>query len=237
MPELSCVILGGPNGSGKSSAFAKLKLEGVWINADEIARALTEATEGKSKERRASEAALRKIAEMIETRQSFIFESTLSSQQSLRLMREAKAAGFTVGLYYVALDSVETNVERVRQRVLKGGHDIPEGDIRRRHKGSFEKLTEALRIADEVILMDNSGLEPHEVFAISSGVVQTFDIDDSQELHVLMSAKVCEAYGLVRYDTRFRKAPTLIARHGDDVAPDSAKSSVGLGRRMPPGVK
>ncbi|MFK0276214.1 zeta toxin family protein [Ensifer sp. NPDC090286] len=122
MPELSCVILGGPNGSGKSSAFAKLKLEGVWINADEIARALPEATEGKSKERRASEAALRMIAEMIETRQSFIFESTLSSQQSLRLMREAKAAGFTVGLYYVALDSVETNVERVRQRVLKGGH-------------------------------------------------------------------------------------------------------------------
>ncbi|MFQ6186224.1 hypothetical protein ACLMJV_30455 [Sinorhizobium meliloti] len=63
MPELSCVILGGPNGSGKSSAFAKLK--GVWINADEIARVLPEVTEGKSKERRASEAALRKIAEMM----------------------------------------------------------------------------------------------------------------------------------------------------------------------------
>ena len=119
MPELSCIILGGPNGSGKSSAFAKLKLEGVWINADEIAKTLPEADDGKSKERRASEAALRKIAEMIETRQSFIFESTLSSQQSIRLMREAKAAGFKVGLYCVALDFVETNVERVRQRVLR----------------------------------------------------------------------------------------------------------------------
>ncbi len=85
MPELSCIILGGPNGSGKSSAFAKLKLEGIWINADEIARALPETNDGKSKERRASEAALRKIAEMIETRQSFIFETTLSSQQSIRL--------------------------------------------------------------------------------------------------------------------------------------------------------
>lgn len=60
-------------------------------------------------------------------------------------MQEAKEAGFTVGLYYVALDSVETNVERVRQRVLKGGHDIPEENIRRRHKGSLMKLTEALR--------------------------------------------------------------------------------------------
>ena len=82
-----------------------------------------------------------KIHEMIDTRQSFIFETTLSSNQSLRMMRAAKAPGFKVGLYYVALDSVETNVERVRQRVLKGGHDIPEENIRRRHDGSFEKLT------------------------------------------------------------------------------------------------
>jgi hypothetical protein len=173
---------------------------------------------------------------MIETRQSFVFETTLSSHQSLKLMRDAKAAGFTVGLYYVALDSVETNVERVRQRVLKGGHDIPEGDIRRRHKGSFEKLTEALRIADEVLLIDNSGLEPHEVFAISSGVVQSFDIDDSQELHVLMSARVCEAYGLVRYDSGFRKAPKLSIRQDDDVASDIPAPSPGH-RPKPPGMK
>lgn len=207
MSELSCVILGGPNGSGKSSAFAKLKLEGVWINADEIAKEMPLSEDPRSTDIQAGKAALRKISEMIETRQSFIFETTLSSHQSIRLMQEAKAAGFTVGLYYVALDSVETNVERVRQRVLKGGHDIPEKNIRRRHKGSFEKLTEALRIADEVLLIDNSRLEPHEVFAISSGVVQSYDIDDSQELHVLMSAKVCEAYGLVRYDAGFQKAP------------------------------
>ncbi len=227
MPELSFVILGGPNGSGKSSAFAKLKLEGVWINADEIAKTLPESDDGKSKERRASEAALRKIAEMIETRQSFIFESTLSSQQSIRLMREAKAAGFKVGLYYVALDSVETNIERVKRRVEKGGHDIPEADIRRRHKGSLEKLTEALRLADEVILMDNSGLTPNEVFEIRSGVVQSFNIDDRQELHRLFSAKVCEAYGLVRYGRGFRKVPKLAARRGDDVTSDTPKPSPG----------
>jgi predicted ABC-type ATPase len=124
MPELSCILLAGPNGSGKSSAFPKRKLEGVWINADEIAKAMPASEDGRSTDMQAGRAALRKIAEMIETRQSFIFETTLSSQQSMRLMQEAKAAGFTVGLYYVALDSVETNVERVRQRVLKGGHSL-----------------------------------------------------------------------------------------------------------------
>lgn len=205
MAELSCILLAGPNGSGKSSAFPKLNLEGEWINADEIAKGLPESGDGKSKERRASEAALRKIAEMIETRRSFVFETTLSSQQSLKLMREAKAAGFKIGLYYSALDSVETNIERVRQRVAKGGHNIPEDDIRRRHKGSFLKLTEALKIADEVVLVDNSGLEPHEVFLITSGEVQSSDIDDTQELHQLFSSKVCEAYGLRRLPTGFER--------------------------------
>ncbi len=112
MPELSCILLAGPNGSGKTSAFAKLKLEGVWINADEIAKAMP-AADNRSTEIQAGRAALVKIDEMIDTRQSFIFETTLSSNQSLRMMRAAKAAGFKVGLYYVALDSVETNVERV----------------------------------------------------------------------------------------------------------------------------
>ncbi|WP_320194664.1 zeta toxin family protein [Agrobacterium rosae] len=200
---MSCILLAGSNGSRKSSAFTKLDLEGVWINADKIAKAIPSDCNGRSTDMQAGRAALMKIGEMKRTRQSFIFETTLSSQQSIRLMQEAKQAGFTVGLYYVAPDSVETNVERVRQRVLKGGHDIPEENIRR-YKGSLMKLTEALRIADEVPLIDNSSLEPHEVIAISSGVVQSFDIDDSQELHVQMTAKVCEAYDLVRVQEGFR---------------------------------
>jgi predicted ABC-type ATPase len=232
MPELSCILLAGPNGSGKSSAFAKLDLEGVWINADEIANAMPAIGDGKSTDIQAGRAALRYIAEMIETRQSFIFETTLSSQQSIRLMREAKAAGFMVGLYYVALDSVERNVERVRQRVLKGGHSIPEENIRRRHKGSFANLTAALMVADEVVLIDNSGLEPHEAFVISSGEILSFDIDDSQELHGIFSDKVCEAYDLVRTEDGFRNAPKLAARRGGDGA-STPKPSPGHGPKPP----
>nr|WP_298098638.1 hypothetical protein [uncultured Shinella sp.] len=49
MAELSCILLAGPNGSGKSSAFPKLNLEGEWINADEIGKALSESGDGNPK--------------------------------------------------------------------------------------------------------------------------------------------------------------------------------------------
>ena len=95
----SCIILGGPNGSGKSSAYAKLQLDGVWINADEIAKELTGTNDGRAAAMAAGRAAIRKLAEMIETKTSFIYETTLSSQQAINLMRDAKAAGFSVGLF------------------------------------------------------------------------------------------------------------------------------------------
>ena len=201
----SCIILGGPNGSGKSSAYTKLHLEGVWINADEIAKELTGTSDGRAAAMAAGKAAIRKLAEMIETETSFIYETTLSSQQAINLMHDAKAAGFTVGLYYTALDSVERSIERVRQRVEAGGHDIPEQDIRRRYVGSLAKLAAALALADEALLIDNSGIQPREVFRIADGEVVTFDIDERNELHSRMTRSVCTALGVKQWGSGFRK--------------------------------
>lgn len=205
MLQPSCIILGGPNGSGKSSAYAKLQLDGVWINADEIAKTLTGSSDGRAAALSAGKATIRKLAEMIETKTSFIYETTLSSQQSVNLMRDAKAAGFSVALYYVALDTVDRNIERVRQRVEAGGHDIPEADIRRRYEGSLDKLAAALSYADEALLIDNSGLEPHEVFRIEAGAMVSADFDDRLYLHHRMVQSVCIAYGLYRFGNVFRR--------------------------------
>jgi len=235
LPQPSCIILGGPNGSGKSSAFAKLKLEGVWINADEIAKELTGTNDGRLAAMAAGRAAIRKLAEMIETKTSFIYETTLSSQQAINLMRDAKAAGFTVGLYFTALDSVETNIERVRQRVEAGGHDIPVEDIRRRYVGSLNKLSAALKHADEALLIDNSGIEPREVIRVDAGVVKAFDIDKKNELHSLYSAKVCDAYGLVRTFDSFRTREA-VAREADDVTARILRGLSGY-KPKPPGNK
>jgi len=198
LPQPTCIILGGPNGSGKTSAHAKLQLDGAWVNADEIAKELTASSDGRVAAMAAGRAAIMKIREMIETRQSFVFETTLSSQQSINLMRAAKAAGYYVGLYYVALDTVELNIERVKRRVEKGGHDIPEDIIRRRYEGSLQKLAEALRYADEGLLIDNSGIEPREIFRLRAGGIVNCKVDHRNSLHRFFEGQVVEAYDLVR---------------------------------------
>ncbi|MFP3547427.1 zeta toxin family protein [Rhizobium sp. SIMBA_035] len=170
----TCTLLAGPNGSGKTSAFGKLKLESEFINADEIAKTLAPGG-SKSIERQAAEIALTRIADKIARQESFIFETTLSSKQSLRLMQEAKAAGFSVDLFYVILDNVERNIERVKFRVALGGHDIPEGAIRRRYKKSLAHLRKALDLADEAVIVDNSNTVPEVVFRMGLGVGVALD--------------------------------------------------------------
>jgi predicted ABC-type ATPase len=74
----------------------------VWINADDIPKELTGSSDCRAAAMAAGMAAILRIREMIETRQSFVFETSQSSHQSISLIRDAKEAPFSVGLYSVA---------------------------------------------------------------------------------------------------------------------------------------
>lgn len=71
-------------------------------------------------------------------------------------MNRARAIGFEVTLIYIGTEDVDINLSRIRQRVLVGGHDVPEIDVRRRYKRSFENLLLAVQRADYSLLFDNS---------------------------------------------------------------------------------
>jgi predicted ABC-type ATPase len=91
-------------------------------------------------------------------------ETVLSTGKYRALVDHAHAHGFAVRLIYVFLKSADLNVERVRIRVSKGGHDVPEDRIRGRRQRSFEQLGWFLGAADRVDIFDNSGAEPSLVF-------------------------------------------------------------------------
>ena len=67
--------------------------------------------------------------EHIHKRDSFAVETTLSGQGYLRMMLDARARGFEIVLVYIGTENVELNLARIRDRVLAGGHHVPEVDV------------------------------------------------------------------------------------------------------------
>lgn len=161
-----CTILAGPNGSGKSSIYAKMKPPGEFVNADVIEAALEGDLSKGERQIKAGRAAVTRVRELIETRADFVFETTLSSHHSMKVIEQAIDHGFEVGLLFVALDHPQRNVERVEFRVSDGGHHIPTPEIIRRYTASFQNLSRALMLVHSAAIIDNSDKVPEIVFEI-----------------------------------------------------------------------
>lgn len=154
-------MLAGVNGAGKSSiAGAAFRQQGVgYFNPDEVARELRAAHPGMDQATANSEAwhqGSRLLKRAIDERLDYAFETTLGGNTILRQLMEAAAAGIEVHVWYAGLASVELHIERVRSRVLRGGHPIPEDMIRRRYERSRLNLIHLLPRLAALRLYDNS---------------------------------------------------------------------------------
>jgi predicted ABC-type ATPase len=172
------LIVAGPNGSGKSSSYRDTEIEQsgrtIWIvNPDVLTLRILE-VEGLAL-LEANRAAVERIETWIEAsmdvHKSVGVETVLSTGKYRRLVAKAKDLGFAVWLIYVVLDTPERNVERVRLRVRKGGHDVPEDKIRTRYARSLAQFPWFLDQADEAWIYDNSGAQPRRVGEKSGGVI------------------------------------------------------------------
>jgi predicted ABC-type ATPase len=166
-------VLAGVNGAGKSSVggAAIRAFGGDYYNPDEAARALRAANPGLD-QTQANAAAWQQGKRLLERavgqRLDFAFETTLGGTTMPRLLAQAAAERIEVRVWYVGLSSPELHIERVRQRVQRGGHDIAETDIRRRYEHSRLNLVQllpaltALRIYDNSIAADPAAGHPPE---------------------------------------------------------------------------
>ena len=83
----------------------------------------------------------------------FAFESTLSGRTYVKMLRWARAEGYSIRLCYLWLPSIRLSRQRVRQRVRKGGHDVPEDVLKRRFLPSLKNFFSLyLPLADEAVL-------------------------------------------------------------------------------------
>jgi predicted ABC-type ATPase len=165
-------VVAGPNGSGKSTLTSSVSFAGsnLLIDPDAIARRVNPDQAARAAIAAAREAILLCRA-ALSAKHTFVLETTLAGHGAMTVMREAKAAGYRTAVVYVALGDPELHIERVRLRVSRGGHDIPDRDIRRRHARSLDRAPAAIRLADEVVVLDNSGVYPVRKLLIANGIV------------------------------------------------------------------
>lgn len=152
-------VVAGPNGSGKST-LTRLARESFQdapiLDPDAIARSMASTSADGGSPIDGVREVLASADRLIQARQSFLVETTLSGKTYLRMMRHAKSLGYTVVLFFVGTASVDINLKRVAQRVENGGHDVPEEDQRRRYPRSMGNMRKAFELADEAVLFDNS---------------------------------------------------------------------------------
>ena len=154
-------VLAGTNGAGKSSiggAFLR-QTGGNYFNPDEVARRILAVTPGLTQADANSQAwmaGVRELEAAIRTRTDYYLETTLGGESITRHLEAALVDGLEVRIWYVGLESPELHLARVAARVSKGGHDIPESDIRRRFDHSRVNLIRLIPALTELLVYDNS---------------------------------------------------------------------------------
>ena len=87
---------------------------------------------------------------------SFSFETVFSHPAKIDILRRAQAAGFKTYMYFIATENPVINVNRIKERVALGGHDVPEEKTRSRYLRCMEQVRYALPYLNRAYFFDNS---------------------------------------------------------------------------------
>ncbi len=146
-------IIAGVNGAGKSSLTGVLRAQknnlGKIIDVDK----LTFENGGNPIE--GGKKAISIIDECLSKDICFSQETTLSGHKTLNTINKAIERGYYIRLFYVGLNTVEESIARIENRVLKGGHNIKDTDVKRRFAKRFEDLLNILSYCNEATFFDN----------------------------------------------------------------------------------
>lgn len=155
LPEV--IVFAGPNGSGKTTITGMAKTVGDYINADDIKRTIL------CSDIEAAQKAEELREKMILEKKDFTFETVLSTDRNLLLLKKAKEQGYFVRCIYVLTANADINVARVSARQAIGGHGVPEDKIRSRYSKALALIPQLVEVCDILHVYDNTK-EPFRIF-------------------------------------------------------------------------
>ncbi|MBN2109176.1 MAG: zeta toxin family protein [Deltaproteobacteria bacterium] len=157
-------IIAGPNGAGKTTFASEFLPHDVacfeFINADLIAKGLSP-FKPEQAAIRAGRLMLEQIQHSANLRHDFAFETTLSGKNYAALLKQLKASGYHISLFFLWMPDVKISLQRIADRVRSGGHNVPADIVKRRFKRGVQNFFSVYRpLVDFWAIFDNSGEMP-----------------------------------------------------------------------------
>ena len=170
-------VLAGVNGAGKSTIMGAYVRNrgGEYFNPDEVARSLIKNNSSLTQNEANSQAwkmGYQQLLNAIEADHDYTFETTLGGNSICKSLHEAIDKGREVQIIYCMLNSPELHIQRVIERVSKGGHDIPHAKIHERWKNSIHNVMGLIPRVTQISVYDNSSPlvnnkpEPIKIFSL-----------------------------------------------------------------------
>ena len=178
-------IVAGPNGSGKTTTTEQLLknewgADSLYINPDNIAKDIYGDWNSTEAVLKAAQKATEQRYECLKNGTDFVFETVFSSAEKMDFVQKAKDAGFFIRIFYVCTESPLININRIAQRYLNGGHEVPISKTISRYYSSLENISKAIKIANRVYLYDNSveNAAPKLILRTVDGIIAKQYTDD-----------------------------------------------------------
>jgi predicted ABC-type ATPase len=184
------IVIGGPNGAGKTTAANRLLPTTLgmreFLNADEIARGLSP-FDPEANAVPAGRMMIDRIDKLVAAGKSFAFETTCAGHRQVKLLRTCRAAGYRVTFFFLWLPSPKAAIQRVAQRVTRGGHHIPDDVVARRYVMGLHNMRHMfLPLADAAAIYDNSTEPP--VLIAEKESASSFTVRDTERWKLIEDA-------------------------------------------------
>ena len=156
-PDLFMLV--GPNGSGKSSVLfeSQIARELTFVNPDDIARReFVHISDPQTRNLLAWKECNAQRKALLLKKANCGFETVGSHPSKLQFIRDAHSLGYFVTVVFVATENPSINIQRIKNRVGKGGHGVPDEKVISRYHKTLSLLHDYYTLADCMTVWDNS---------------------------------------------------------------------------------